>query len=248
MEIHFQTILHLKEKIMKNLIFILTFTVVFLNSVVAQRDTGRTKSRGPDPEFKTIFKNPPGPVKVGFFVGPEFAYSQFKEKPALLAGVSGGVILDHVFSVGLCGYGIVNSQNLYYNNIKDTMDGYLYGGYGGLRLELIVNPNAPVHFCFPFIIGGGGLNYSSFNYSGNSGHQSGMYPEDYSISHSSFFFIQPGVMVGFNLLNFLRFDTGVSYRYSPNLDLANEKERGMRYRIVFRVHAGLMSAVARIIK
>lgn len=206
---------------MKNVIFIFALIAVISNNAFAQKDSGRKKS-SPDPDFKTIFKNPTGPVKVGFFVGPELGYSQFKEKPVMLAGLSTGVILNHNFSVGLCGYGIVNSQDLYYTNIKDTTSGYLYGGYGGLRLELILNPNAPVHLSFPLMIGGGGLNYSSYNfYSGGSGNQSNMNMEDYTIDYAAFFVIQPGVMVGFNLLNFLRFDTGVSYRYTPNLDLMN---------------------------
>jgi len=35
----------------------------------------------------------------------------------------------------------------------------------------------------------------------------------------SFFVIEPGVVLGINLLKFMRLDAGVSYRYAPGIQL-----------------------------
>ncbi|MCK9203643.1 MAG: hypothetical protein M0P58_04290 [Bacteroidales bacterium] len=197
------------------LLFILLSMQVF--PVTAQIDsTVRWSSKKSDGEIKTLFSRSDHRVKVGFYIGPDAAYTQFKDRNVFLVGMSMGVIIDHFFSVGLAGCGIVNSRNLWYNDIKNGQGAYLYGGYGGLKMEFRILPSSPVHINFPILIGGGGLVYNSWTYRNNNNYQDGE-----SLDWDSFFVVEPGVMVELNLLKFMRLDLGLSYRYVPDLDLMN---------------------------
>ncbi|MCU0356588.1 MAG: hypothetical protein MUE95_03315 [Cyclobacteriaceae bacterium] len=162
-------------------------------------------------ENETLFRNP---SHVGWYVGPEFGYTRFTNQDVFLSGLSGGVIFNHNFSLGLGGFGIMNTGNLKYSDISDTEDLYLYGGWGGLKLEYRIEPQRAVHLSFPLLIGGGGLSYSKYNW---KDYDTGM--EDGNYASDSFFVVEPGVMLGLNLIKFMRLDIGISYRYAPNVDL-----------------------------
>jgi hypothetical protein len=160
---------------------------------------------------QTLFNNP---QPVGWYVAPEFGYTKFDDKDVFLSGISGGVIFNHSFSLGMSGYGIVNSYNLQYSDIAPPDDLYLYGGYGGLKMEYILNPSKVVHVSFPLLIGGGALSYNRHNDMDYN------YMEE-SYASDGFFVVEPGVMVGVNLIKFMRLDAGVTYRFAPNIDLPN---------------------------
>lgn len=200
---------------MKTKIFLLLLAFVPSLTLLAQDDQTQTKTQGNQDEIKTIFRKSDHQVRVGYFIGPEAAYTQFKGRDVFIGGLSGGIILNHFFSVGLAGYGILNSQNLWYDNIQDINGAYLYGGYGGVKFEFRVLPSYPVHVNFPILIGGGGLVYNTWTYRHNSSYDSN------TLDWDSFFVVEPGVMVELNLLKFMRIDAGVSYRYTPDLDLMN---------------------------
>lgn len=112
-------------------------------------------------EIQTILSDP-GPL--GWWVSPDFAWTKIDGKDAFLGGISGGIIINHSFSVGLAGYGIMNSQNLKYRGINDTADVYLYGGYGGIKLEYRLNPSKKINLAFPLLIGAGGAAYSTYGH------------------------------------------------------------------------------------
>jgi hypothetical protein len=165
-----------------------------------------------DPQqTQTLFRNP---QHIGWYVAPEFGYTRFDDKDVFLSGVSGGVIFNHSFSLGLAGYGIVNSSSLQYSDIIPPDDLYLYGGYGGLKMEYRMFPSKVTHVSFPLLIGGGALSYNrnnDMNYN---------YMEE-SYASDGFFVLEPGVMLGVNLIKFMRLDVGVTYRFAPNIDLPN---------------------------
>jgi hypothetical protein len=81
-------------------------------------------------------------------------------------------------------------------------------------------PTFPVHVNFPILIGGGGLVYNTWNI-WNDDHNDGDSWDGYTIDWDAFFVVEPGVMVELNLVKFMRLDVGVSYRYTPDLDLVN---------------------------
>jgi hypothetical protein len=160
---------------------------------------------------QTLFNNP---KHIGWYVGPEFGYTKFDDKDVFLSGISGGVIFNHSFSLGIGGYGITNSHNLQYSDIAPPDDLYLYGGYGGLKMEYRLNPSKVVHVSFPLLIGGGTLSYNRHNDMDYN------YMEE-SYASDGFFVVEPGVMVGVNLIKFMRLDAGVTYRFAPDIDLPN---------------------------
>jgi hypothetical protein len=207
---------------MKKILLVLILIISQAVPVLSQDEPASNTSGSNDGEIKTIFKKSGHPVKVGYFISPEAAYTQFDTKNVFLGGLSFGVILDHFFSVGLAGYGIVNSGNLWYDFTEpqplDAPTGaYLYGGYGGVKFEFRILPSSPIHVNFPILIGGGGLVYNTWTYH-NSNYDYNNY-NGTTIDSDAFFMVEPGAMVELNLVKFLRLDAGVSYRYTPDLDL-----------------------------
>jgi hypothetical protein len=206
---------------MKNILFAMLLVLSQAFPVFAQEETKDQTQKSND-EIKTLFKKSDHPTIIGYYISPEGAYTQFKGRDVFLGGLSLGVIINHFFSVGLCANGILNSRNLWYEDVEviTKQGAYLYGGYGGLKFEFRVLPTLPVHLNFPILIGGGGLvyntgmshdhNYNNYNnYNGST------------LDWDAFFVVEPGVMMELNLLKFLRLDAGISYRYTPDLDLMN---------------------------
>lgn len=166
-------------------------------------------------ELRTLFGSN---ERVGWWISPDFTWTQIDKRDAFIGGLSGGIIVNHEFSIGLGGYGIMNSQNFKYSGIYAT-DVYLYGGYGGLKLEYRLFPLNTFNVAFPVLIGGGAVTYSTWGPDNWQHHNNGNY--DYTYAWDSFFIIEPGVMLGINMLKFMRLDVGASYRYAPEINLPN---------------------------
>jgi hypothetical protein len=196
---------------MKKHLFILTALLLWSVIVTAQTETNSTTDNRQD--MQTLFGST---QHIGWWVSPDFAWTQIDSKDAFLGGLSGGIIVNHVFSIGVAGYGIMNSSNFRYSGIMDNADVYLYGGYGGLKLEYRLFGLNMVNVGFPLLIGGGAVTYSTWG-PDNWNHSQGNM--DYVYAWDSFFAIEPGVVVGINILKFMRLDAGVSYRYAPGIDL-----------------------------
>lgn len=199
---------------MKKLLLVVLLLSCQALPIRAQEDKGKGPVSG-DEDIRTLFKKSDKNHKVGFFIGPDLSYTRFRDKDAFLGGLSGGVIIDHFFSVGLAACGIFNSGNLFYKALQDSTGAYLYGGYGGAKLEFRLLPKYPVHINFPVIIGGGGIVFNTWTYRKYD-------YEGVTIDWDTFFVVEPGVMVEVNLLRFMRAGLGVSYRYAPGLDLKNK--------------------------
>jgi hypothetical protein len=195
---------------------ILSFFAIVINfAIQAQTETKQPQQKNGSDQIQTIFRHTD---PVGWWVGPEFSYTMIEEKNAFTGGISGGIIINHNFSIGLSGSGIMTSNSLSFSGINDTAKVYLYDGWGGLKLEYRLNPMNPVNVAFPLLIGGGGAAYSTWG--PNDWHNSN-YQDPYNDAYAwdSYFVIEPGVVIGINLLKFMRLDTGVSYRYTSGLKL-----------------------------
>jgi hypothetical protein len=189
------------------LMVILFFLV---GTVTAQTNAAEDNQKTDKKESQTLFKNP---SHVGWYVAPDFAWTQFDNRDVYMGGISGGVIFDHTFSLGLAGYGIMNSNNLTFDGILSGRPAALYGGYGGLKMEYRIQPSSMVHIGFPLLIGGGGLFYGETFDNWDDNDWDSNYPS------TSFFVVEPGVMAGINLIRFMRLDLGASYRLTSNLSL-----------------------------
>jgi hypothetical protein len=203
---------------MKKSLFILILFLIQVLQVYCQ-DEPAVKSSGTDNgEIKTLFKKSDHPKNVGYYIGPEFAYTQFEGRNVFLGGLSLGVIVNHFFSVGLSAKGILNSSYLWYDFNRtpvNPLGAYLYGGYGGLKFEFKLLPTAPLHVNFPILIGGGGLTY----YTGSMQNHNYDNYDGTNLDWDAFFVVEPGVMLEINLVKFMQLDVGISYRYTPDLDL-----------------------------
>jgi hypothetical protein len=200
---------------MKRKIILLIGASLITISLRAQTENLQSQSENDPKKIQTIF-NQTSPI--GWWIAPEFSYTIIDKKGACLAGLSGGIIINHNFSIGLAGIGILTNNNLKFSGINDTADVYLYGGYGGLILEYRINPTQPVNIAFPLLIGGGGAAYSTWgpshwNNSGPDAQNDNLYNWD------SYFVIEPGVTVGINFLKFMRLDAGITYRLVQGLSL-----------------------------
>lgn len=203
---------------MNRKIFLSGCAIVIAIAIQAQNENPQPQSENNSSQIQTIFSQT---SPVGWWVGPEFSYTMIDSKGAGLAGLSGGIIINHNFSIGLQGTGILTNNNLKFSGINDTADVYLYGGYGGLILEYRINPVQPVNIAFPLLIGGGGAAFSTWGpTSWNNSHSD---PNDSEYTWDSYFVIEPGVLVGINLLKFMRIDGGITYRLVQGLKLPETK-------------------------
>lgn len=197
-----------------SLILAMLFGALIVN---AHQGTGNTEE-----EFGTVFCKG-GQAKAGWFLGLDGGYSQFDKKDVWMGGISGGMIINHNFSIGLAGRGWTNRNELYYPAVTDTAGAYLEGGYGGLLLEYTLFPKSAVHVTFPVLIGGGGASYVNEDdcYDWDNDWDDDWDDHHSTLDSDAFFVIEPGVRAEVNLLKFMRLNAGVSYRYTSGLDLIN---------------------------
>ena len=196
--------------------------ILIATAMQAQNENQQPQSEDNPKQIQTIF-NQTSPV--GWWVGPEFSYTMIDNKGVGLAGLTGGIIINHNFSIGLSGTGIMTNNNLKFSGINDTADVYLYGGYGGLILEYRIHPVQPVNIAFPLLIGGGGAAFSTWG--PNNWNNSDPDDPNESYNWDSYFVIEPGVLVGINLLKFMRLDGGVTYRLVQGLKMPETKTNMM---------------------
>lgn len=220
---------------------------LFTNGLLFSQDTTQKHfKKTNDDEVQSIFSRKGNHIKlkVGWYAGPSATYTQFGGKSAFMPGIEAGIILNHFFSVGLAGTITANISNLYFRRVQDTMGANFIGGYAGVRFEFTIFPKFPVHFSFPLLIGGGASAYLHkydyypilYDYDKN-GNWHNMHNSDYEVlDWNSFFVLEPGIRAEVNLVKFLRFWIGGTYRWVPNYQLIKTKGDFMNN---FNLSAGL---------
>ena len=193
--------------------FLIIFAVFSLQSYSQEPATGSKEKVNPEPQqqsIKTLFGSNDGRIEHGGWGGFTLGYTKVAGKDAFLSGGRGGWLIDHHFTLGLAGYGFFTDMD-YNSQAQPTIDDYsLGGGYGGLLLEPIIFPFKPVHVSFPVLIGGGGaFVIDEMTYHGY---------EEYG-SYGSYFVLEPGIDIEFNIVRFFRVALNVGYRYTSDLSL-----------------------------
>jgi len=197
---------------MKKVLIIFLIMPVFFTAVSQEADTSYQND---ERQMQTILGDN---VDHGGYGALMFNYSQINGKDAFLFGIRGGWMIDHVFTVGLGGYGFFNNAS-----VDNMVDGNydLAGGYGGLLLEATILPSKPVHLSIPVLIGAGGvaaLDHWSYPYD---------YDEYYVTSSDAFFVIEPGVELELSLVKFMRLGFAVTYRYCRDVDMVGISQDGL---------------------
>ncbi len=201
-----------KNYVIKTLVAFLLAAAICLPASAQERE-----------EMSTIFGSKNGNIQHGGWGGLTFGYTQVNGKDTYLMGARGGWLINHHFTIGLAGSGFI-SDNDYYLESYSNNPVNIAGGYGGLFLEAIIAPNYPVHVNIPVIIGAGGITYTD---------QKWWEGDDYnqpanSIDSDAFFVLEPGLEVEVNIIQFMRFAVGGSYRYTSQVSLIDTEGDIMR--------------------
>jgi hypothetical protein len=149
-----------------------------------------------------------GDVSHGGFGGPVVKFTRLQDEFGVLLGGRGGWIINHAFSIGGGGYGLVN-QIPGTQNIATMREPVLTMGYGGFEMEYIHRSGKLIHSAVNLLIGAGGVGFHEKS------------DEDWDFENDvkgnptwdSFFIIEPGINFEMNITTFFRVDAGASYRF-----------------------------------
>ena len=201
-------------------------TILFcLVITISAQDENSINSPRTD-EIQTIFGNN---FEHGGYGAIMFNYSTINDASAFLVGARGGWTINHVFTIGLAGYGFVN--NVYIDNVIEGQGFDLAGGYGGLLLEATIFPRSPVHISFPVLIGAGGIALIDERYYASYD------PYWYTVDSDAYFVIEPGVELEMNMVKFMRLGLAVTYRYTGDVNLINTNSdilNGFNFGLTFK--------------
>lgn len=194
---------------------IVTLTILLSTSLVVAGNRKASNNNYHDTEMKSVLGNQSS--RVGIWGGLSTQFTSIGDNDAVMFGAKGGIIMNSSLTVGIAGFGLSGYLNdLWYPNLDNGKGAYLDGGYGGLFIEPVIAPNLPVHISLPIIIGAGGVGYTKSEvYDWNDPY----YYHDSYVDLSPFFVIEPGIELEMNLMRFVKFGAGVSYRYTKGLNL-----------------------------
>jgi hypothetical protein len=136
-------------------------------------------------------------------------------------GARGGWLINHRLTIGLAGSGFITDKQYNLLTYEDAVS--LTGGYGGLFLEVVILPFSPVHITIPLIIGAGGVAYTRSAWWDDDD-----YHGNYTIASDAYFVIEPGIEIEINLIKFMRFGIGGSYRHTSQVALLESSSTMLR--------------------
>lgn len=177
-------------------------------STFSQAVEDETTEKRKDDEIKTLIG---GSDEIGGYGGLSVLYSQIDAKDAIVFGARGGLIMGHMFAMGIGGAGFVNDAHYDFALDRNVS---LTGGYGGMFFEPILLPKFPVHLSVPVLIGIGGVAYTSVERT--------EWDDQYFVEDSeTFLLVEPGIELEMNITHFFRFAMGAYYRYTSEIELLN---------------------------
>jgi len=173
-----------------------------------------------------------GEVTHGGFGGPVVKFTRLDGEFGLLLGGRGGWIINHAFSIGGGGYGLVNAIPGPAGT-GDMAEPLLAMGYGGFEMEYVRHSGKLIHSTLSLLIGGGGAGYHEKT------------DEDWDFGNDvddnptwdSFFIAEPGIGVEMNITSFFRINAGASYRFVSGIEkngLTNEDIGGPSVVLTFK--------------
>ena len=167
------------------------------------------------------------PKKSGGFGGPVLKVTQINDVFGLMVGGRAGWIYKHTYAMGGGFYGLLR-------DIQSDSEREFEFAYSGLELEYIIAPSRDVHLSAQTLIGFGGLTdryqrvvpYYGYDEYGRFGG-----PDD------SFFIVEPGLNIVWNMKTYLQIHFGGSYRYIRGVGvegLRNSDLNGLSVIVTFR--------------
>ncbi len=175
-----------------------------------------------------------GPIDNGGYGALVTKFTSVNGRFGLLLGARGGWIINHSFSIGAAGYGLVN--NVRANSTGPNGEPYLNLGYGGLDLEYVYRSDDLVHVSIHTLIGAGAAGYrfgigaseapymdthwgypwgSSWNPLPDRAWESNY--DTWPHYWKAFFVVEPGANIDINITNWMRTSLGASFRVVSGL-------------------------------
>lgn len=143
-----------------------------------------------------------GKYEHGGFGGPTVKVTSLNGSVGVLTGAWGAWLIDHRLALGGGWYNLVSPHSVD-DDMEMSMD------YGGFTAEYIFDPMSLVHYSVQLNIGAGVLDFSRPRV-GNVANN--------LIVDDVFFAIEPGINAEVNVLSFMRFHVGASYRIASGVD------------------------------
>ena len=154
------------------------------------------------------------PKKSGFFGGPVLKLTKINDVYGLMVGGRAGWIYKHTYAIGGGFYGLLRDIEV---EVPDSPEREFEFAYNGLELEYIIAPSHDVHLSAHTLIGFGGLTdryqraVPYYGYYDEFGRWGG--PTD------SFFIVEPGLNIVWNMKTYLQIYFGGSYRYIRGIEI-----------------------------
>ena len=164
-------------------------------------------------------------TEVGGFIAATAKYIEVKDESGVLSGGRVAIVVNHVFSAGVGGYGTVAKPAP--EDLQGLED--LEIAYGGLFLEYTFKPHAVFHISVPVLVGAGQTRFA------------GDYVDPESEEDSdTFFVVEPELNLEFNITRNWRLDLGVGYRHVNGTDFAeitDEDQSGVNWAFTMKIGA-----------
>ena len=182
-----------------------------VNLAFAQEEPPRTD----DYKINTLFA--PGHISTGGFGAITNKFTTIDGHFANLAGIYGGVYLNHSLMLGASASALTNDIRVPAEDSESPLQNlsYMYGQVGGIA-EYVVASDKAVHLGFSMFAGAG----FTLQYDRGDWYEDHHDHDDWDNSEDEdwFFVAEPGVTVEFNVFKWMRFSPGVSYRAAFNSD------------------------------
>ncbi len=153
-------------------------------------------------------------IKVGDFINER----------ALLMGAYGGFIINRRYLFGVAGYGILTNVEFEGSVPGETeiKPLNLHGGYGGVLIGLTIAPRELIHLSIPIVLGAGAFEVADEDFFVNNPADS-----EFTVENSTFFIVEPGLELEFNITKYFRLGAGATYRHIAGTELANVKDEDL---------------------
>ncbi|MDR2010365.1 MAG: hypothetical protein LBQ22_07775 [Bacteroidales bacterium] len=198
-KIHFMTVMLL--------LLTLNFASYSQSTENAQTPSANSVKKSEKQGYQTLLNNGRY-ISRGFHFGMNLGHTMIAKRNAGTVGFNFAWVIDHTLELGIAGKGFISTP-------KPDSDLYNYdyfysGGYGGLYLAGNIFGSKPINISIPVTVGWGGVAYAPTHYDD--------YIENYHPDKvCSFFVVEPGLDIQFNMTRGFRLSVGVSYRYTSDI-------------------------------
>ncbi len=169
-------------------------------------------------EIQTVFK----PGKSGGYGAIHNSFTTINGKYANMAGFYGGWYVNSKFLIGIGGAALTNDVPVapQHSTIPGVDMSYAYGQFG-LVTEYVLLSDKVFHAGIHLFTGGGFTGQYERSFDGDYN------TDDSNFDENFFTVVEPGAFVEINLLKWMRFSPGVSYRATFGSDAAGLSDKDL---------------------